>query len=87
MLSWLRRLASGEVTREEASSFAAPWVTDHDDDVSDLDVFDALELLWMSDAQEAPGEYLNGPESFGRWADEFERVLSSRSTAVRPTDA
>ncbi len=80
VLSWMQRLASGEVTREEASSFAKPWVTEHDDDVDDLEVFDALELLWMCDAQEAPGTYLNGPESFFKWAADLEHILASRST-------
>ena len=80
VLSWMHRLASSEVTREEASSFAKPWVTEHDDDVDDLAVFDALELLWMCDAQEAPDTYLNGPESFSKWAADLELILASRTS-------
>lgn len=78
VLTWFRKLADGTVSPQEASDYARPWVGERADELEDPDVIEAMDLLWMSDAEHAPGMPMDDRDSFREWADEFESKIRAR---------
>jgi hypothetical protein len=66
ILSWLERLAAGQVTREEAARWAGQIVED-DAMPDEPDLFDAIDELAGADLPTTDREYLYGKEDFEAW--------------------
>jgi hypothetical protein len=67
----LSDLVSGKLSREQASEWAGPWMTEEAGDVTDEVVWNAIDLLYSADSATGPGQYLYGPADFQTWLDEF----------------
>lgn len=68
----LKQLASGEISREEASAWASPWVTKFDefkldDRDADRKVKDGLTNLALADTPTSDREYLFERIDFEAW--------------------
>ena len=68
VLEVLRRLVEGTLEREDASSWASPWVTNDDVEFAPA-VWQALERLSGADMISTDRPYLYGPEDFRDWYD------------------
>ncbi|RSN13907.1 hypothetical protein DMC63_25785 [Streptomyces sp. WAC 05977] len=68
----LEDLATGAVTRAEASDWARPWMVEDAHRVDDALVWDALDWLFGADLMTSPAGYLHGPVDFQAWLIEFD---------------
>jgi hypothetical protein len=74
--TWLHQLATGSISREEASALAHPWVVDRDREIDDLVISRALDLLLGADMPTTDRPYLHGPEDFQDWLLEYDKRSS-----------
>ena len=72
----LAGLASGQLTRAQASDWATPWITEEAGFVEDEAVWEALDWLSGADMETAPDVYLYGPEDFCQWLANFEAATA-----------
>ncbi|MGW2819100.1 DNA-binding protein [Streptomyces sp. NPDC001415] len=63
----LRGLINGSMEREDVADWAMEWITDHEGEVTDPKVWDALIQLSGADLKDAPDEYLHGADDFLAW--------------------
>jgi hypothetical protein len=70
--TWLRQLATGELSREDAANLARPWVNERERDVTDEALWMPLSRLASADLETDPSEYLYGLWDFEEWLAEFE---------------
>lgn len=77
VLEKLFELSAGQITREQASSWAAQWVTDHTrcDEVVDRPLWEVLTALHMADLNGGDRPYLYGETDFRDWATELQPAL------------
>ncbi|MFE6610793.1 hypothetical protein [Amycolatopsis sp. NPDC057786] len=68
----LEDLATGAVTRAEASDWARPWIVEDADRIDDGLVWDALDWLSGADLMVSPTDCLHGPIDFQAWLVEFD---------------
>ncbi|WP_410578588.1 hypothetical protein [Amycolatopsis sp. lyj-108] len=68
----LEDLATGAVTRAEASDWARPWIVEVAHRIDDGLVWDALDWLFGADLMISPADYLHGPVDFRSWLVEFD---------------
>lgn len=71
-------LASGKITREEATAWAEQFDLDAIDDEL---VVDALELLTGADMISTDRPYLYGPEDFRAWLAKYRRAVAADEAA------
>ena len=67
----LKQLVSGEISREEASAWASPWVTKFEDYKMDRKVKRALDNLAGADTPTSDREYLFEKIDFEAWLQEL----------------
>ena len=68
----LQQLIADELTREAASNWASPWITQfHELKGLDRKVKDGLEVLAMADTPTTDRPYLYGPQDFVAWLREL----------------
>ncbi|MEV7552496.1 hypothetical protein AB0N89_23035 [Amycolatopsis sp. NPDC089917] len=68
----LDALASGALTRAEASDRARPWFVEDVHRVDDDLVWQTLDWVFGADLMTSPVEYLYGPVDFRAWLAEFD---------------
>jgi hypothetical protein len=66
----LSALIRGDLSREDASEWARPWIT-RLDDVSDLGVRHALEAIYAADSPSTDRRYLYAREDFEQWLSDL----------------
>jgi hypothetical protein len=71
VLSYMKRLAEGEVSPAEAADWALGVMKLDSPELRDRKLWRALDQLSGADLLEAPGQYLHGPEDFADWLEEF----------------
>lgn len=69
----LEALASGDVSREEVSDWAARWVRMETSNINDQLIWEAVGTLSSADAKSAGGKYLYNEEDFQRWLNTVRR--------------
>ena len=70
--AWLRQLAAGEISRDEAAALARQWVGEREREVTDEALWSPLERLAGADLETAPSEYLYDVWDFEVWLNDFE---------------
>ncbi|WP_314253433.1 hypothetical protein [Streptomyces sp. DSM 40907] len=78
-LRMIESLISGEYTREEVADWAMIWVSEREQEVSDLSLFDVLSTLSGADMKISPDEYMHGIEDFTAWLAEAQKAADSAS--------
>ena len=77
VLEKLSALSAGQITREQASAWAARWATDDTrvTEVSDYPAWEALLALHMADLNGGERPYLYDETDFRHWATELQTAL------------
>lgn len=70
--TWLRQLATGEISRSEAAEAARPWVGEREREVTDGALWSPLARLAGADLETDPSEYIYNVWDFEAWLNEFE---------------
>ncbi|MFI1649680.1 hypothetical protein ACH4XT_22430 [Streptomyces avidinii] len=78
-LKTIEALISGESTREEVADWAMVWVSEREQEVSDLSLWDILSTLSGADMKISPDEYMHGAEDFAAWLAEAQEAAASAS--------
>ncbi|MFC7257776.1 MULTISPECIES: DNA-binding protein [Streptomyces] len=69
--SYLRSLAAGTITAEEAAEWALRMMDSDAPELRDERIWTALDRLSGADLMVGPGEYMHGQEDFDSWVAEF----------------
>ncbi|ARE77506.1 hypothetical protein ACFVZ8_22730 [Streptomyces sp. NPDC059558] len=78
-LKMIESLISGESTREDVADWAMVWVSEREQEISDLSLWDVLSTLSGADMKISPDEYMHGMEDFTAWLDEAQKAADSAS--------
>jgi hypothetical protein len=73
----LRKLLSGELSRQEVSRWAHTWVAADRPEVADGVVWTALKRLGGADLRAGPDDFLYFEPDFHAWLDEVESASDS----------
>lgn len=72
----LKALVSGEISREEATQWAAEQISSSESvDIEDY-IWDALDQLDGCDLLVRPNEYLHSIDDFKAWLNQFEQAFA-----------
>jgi hypothetical protein len=70
MVSKLQKILSGELTREEVSTWAMLYIDNDELEIDDFAAWEFLKEIGGIDVIEAPDVYLYGDEDINKWISE-----------------
>lgn len=71
VLAKLRALVDGSLRPQDASAWAAPWVTRRDDEIDDIVVMEGLQSLYLADAPTVDRPLLYTAADYAVWMESF----------------